>query len=226
MLLCAWRVHVCMHHRPLMSPSVRLCRNSFSTHIADLGSFLEDCKDIKKKVIYWGVMQQKKKESLEARMRDLRAMASVRKPDTLQLAHLVGSLSSGVTGACTTRIESDHLPINLSPRYIHPESARHAPPRDSVRYLGVNESGHLPTFAFTHLHKGTSKQNPGAQGGAEFAPLAHRQRGTAQRLQEKTLASMRQGGFGSHKAVGPQCKYLPIMLGSLRPVDSSSSSDL
>jgi len=218
-----------------------------------MSNFLEDCKEIKRQVQYWGVMQQKKRQSLEARMRDLRIMSSLRKPDRLELSQLVSGMR---TGAHTYRdkhglsVGASMVQMSLSPKGRAVHEHGHESERGTTRSWGY--AGRFPAMdpAPTHTAdhtngvtngvtgtnypgmsgRGAGVGGPGGVGGggvAEFAPLVRRQRCTTQRLQEKNAAQthmpVSRGGFGAHKPVGPQCKFLPIMLGSLRGADSSSS---
>jgi len=192
---------------------------------AIVGHFLDDCKDIRKKVIYWGVMQQKKKKSLEARMRDLRNMAPGQKPDKSELAALVSNLNGGQQSVRS-------LPLCISPMNGH--SSPMDPSADSARPFNLYPPRvDSQPLGGAHSHKGSGPRfhlstQPNS---ADFSPLARRQRFTTQRVQEKSLSLGPHvaaeynpvGGFGAHKPVGPQCKFLPIMLGSLRSVPSGTS---
>ncbi len=103
------------------------------------------------------------------------------------------------------------------------------------RFQGMDTAqAHAGENMVTHTSYPSGSSLGGGTGVAEFSPLARRQRCTTQRLQEKNATQTQTpssrggyqptgGGFGAHKPVGPQCKFLPIMLGSLRGADSSSS---
>jgi hypothetical protein len=287
----------------------------------DIGNFMADCQEVKRKVQYWGVMQQKKRQSLEARMRDLRLMSTMRKPDRLHEpsgganggdgAGLAEALPSGETathrgpgvgevcvrvttetdrgreteaethrgwphrgpgvceicvrdkqgelsqlfsnlrgGAQTFRdiqslsVGSCMMQMSLSPkgRAVHEHGQhRHEMERNARswahagRFQGMDTAqAHAGENMVTHTSYPSGSSLGGGTGVAEFSPLARRQRCTTQRLQEKNATQTQTpssrggyqptgGGFGAHKPVGPQCKFLPIMLGSLRGADSSSS---
>jgi hypothetical protein len=193
---------------------------------ANVRNFQDNCKEIKKKVMYWGVMQQKRRKSLEARMRDLHVIAPGQKHDRLDLTALVGN-AHGRAQQSARMTQLSISPRNFSPRDrgwdANPDNPRpsHPPKADSHRIVN------------SHFHLGSADHHLAQSGSAEFAPLARRQRFTTQRVQEKNLSIAPQmmasayqplAGFGSHKPVGPQCKFLPIMLGSLRTGQPASTS--